>query len=105
MPLAGKKYGFAAANFEGAAGLAEARRMAGKAFLVVGVVLLGIEVGLRFFRAADAGLEGGRSFYSEQLEKFVTIYRSPPGREHYEVVIADLPAVAASGLKFCAVWR
>jgi heme-degrading monooxygenase HmoA len=42
--------------------------------------------------AADAGLEGGRSFYSEQLEKFVTIYRSPPGREHYEVVIADLPA-------------
>jgi len=42
--------------------------------------------------AADAGLEGGRSFYSEQLEKFVTIYRSPPGREHYEVVVADLPA-------------
>jgi heme-degrading monooxygenase HmoA len=42
--------------------------------------------------AADAGLEGGRSFYSEQLEKFVTIYRAPPGREHYEVVVADLPA-------------
>ena len=42
--------------------------------------------------AADAGLTGGRSFYSEQLEKFVTIYRSPPGREHYNVVVADLPA-------------
>ena len=42
--------------------------------------------------SADAGLVGGRSFYAEQLEKFVTIYRSPPGREHYDVVVADLPA-------------
>jgi heme-degrading monooxygenase HmoA len=46
--------------------------------------------------AADAGLTGGRSFYSEQLEKFVTIYRSPPGREHYDVVVADLPAAVPS---------
>jgi hypothetical protein len=44
--------------------------------------------------SADAGLEGGRSFYAEQVEKFVTIYRSPPGRETYEVVLADLPVVA-----------
>jgi heme-degrading monooxygenase HmoA len=44
--------------------------------------------------AADAGLAGGRSFYQEQIEKFTTIYRSPPGREHYDVVIADWPAVA-----------
>jgi heme-degrading monooxygenase HmoA len=43
--------------------------------------------------AADAGLAGGRSFYAEQVEKFVTIYRSPPGREHYEVVLAESPAV------------
>jgi hypothetical protein len=42
--------------------------------------------------AADAGMAGGRSFYAEQVEKFVTIYRSPPGRERYEVVAADLPA-------------
>ena len=42
--------------------------------------------------SAEAGLVGGRSFYAEQLEKFVTIYRSPPGREHYDVVVADLPA-------------
>ena len=42
--------------------------------------------------SAEAGLVGGRSFYAEQLEKFVTIYRSPPGREHYNVVVADLPA-------------
>jgi heme-degrading monooxygenase HmoA len=45
-------------------------------------------------QAADAGLTGGRSFYAEQVEKFVTIYRSPPGREHYEVVLAESPAVA-----------
>jgi heme-degrading monooxygenase HmoA len=42
--------------------------------------------------AAEAGLAGGRSFYAEQLEKFVTIYRSPPGRESYDVVLADVPA-------------
>jgi heme-degrading monooxygenase HmoA len=42
--------------------------------------------------AADAGLASG--FYAGQLEKFVTFYRSPPGRESYDVVVADIPAVA-----------
>jgi heme-degrading monooxygenase HmoA len=41
--------------------------------------------------AADAGLAGSRSFYSEQVEKFVTLYRAPPGRETYEVVLAEEP--------------
>jgi heme-degrading monooxygenase HmoA len=44
--------------------------------------------------AADAGLAGGRGFYAEQIEKFVTIYKSPPGRELYDVVLAEAPAVA-----------
>jgi len=44
--------------------------------------------------AAEAGIAGGRSFYAEQIEKFVTLYRSPPGREEYNVVLADAPAVA-----------
>lgn len=44
--------------------------------------------------AADAGIVGSRSFYAEQVEKFVTLYRSPPGREMYNVVLADAPAVA-----------
>ena len=55
----------------------------------------GQALALTFWRdeeSADAGLEGGRSFYAEQVEKFVTIYRSPPGREHYDVVVADFPA-------------
>ncbi len=42
--------------------------------------------------AADAGIRGSRSFYAEQIEKFVTLYRSPPGRETYKVVVADAPA-------------
>jgi heme-degrading monooxygenase HmoA len=53
---------------------------------------------LTFWRdheAAEAGLIGGRSFYAEQVDKFVTFYRSPPGREAYDVVVADLPAAAS----------
>jgi heme-degrading monooxygenase HmoA len=42
--------------------------------------------------AADAGIKGGRSFYSEQVEKFMTIYKAPPGRETYNVVLAQAPA-------------
>jgi len=45
--------------------------------------------------AATAGLEGGRSFYAEQIEKFVTIYRSPPGRELYRVAFSDAPVGVA----------
>jgi heme-degrading monooxygenase HmoA len=41
---------------------------------------------------ATAGLESG--FYAEQVEKFVTFYRTPPGRELYDVVLAEAPAVA-----------
>ncbi len=57
----------------------------------------GQALALTFWRdeeAADAGLRGGRSFYAEQVEKFVTIYRSPPGRETYDVVVADFPVGA-----------
>jgi heme-degrading monooxygenase HmoA len=42
---------------------------------------------------ADAGIVGARSFYAEQVEKFATIYRSPPGRESYDVVLAEAPAL------------
>jgi heme-degrading monooxygenase HmoA len=42
---------------------------------------------------ADAGIAGGRSFYTEQIEKFVTLYRAPPGRETYRVVVADEPSI------------
>ena len=42
--------------------------------------------------AAQAGVESG--FYAKQIEKFLTFYRQPPGREHYEVVFME-QAVAA----------
>ena len=42
--------------------------------------------------AAQAGIAGSRSFYSEQVEKFVTLYRAPPGRELYDVLLAEEPA-------------
>jgi heme-degrading monooxygenase HmoA len=42
--------------------------------------------------AAAAGVASG--FYAEQLEKFVTFFRTPPGREIYDVVVAEAPAAA-----------
>ena len=44
--------------------------------------------------AAACGISGSRSFYAEQVGKFVTLYRSPPGREMYDVVLADAPAAS-----------
>jgi hypothetical protein len=44
--------------------------------------------------AADAGIAGGRSFYAEQVAKFVTLFKSQPGRETYDVVLAESPALA-----------
>ena len=41
---------------------------------------------------ADAGVRSG--FYAAQLEQFVTVFRSPPGREGYDVVVAQVPALA-----------
>jgi Antibiotic biosynthesis monooxygenase len=41
--------------------------------------------------AADAGLAGSRSFYSDQVAKFVTLFRASPGRETYQVLLAEEP--------------
>lgn len=42
--------------------------------------------------AAESGLSSGQ--YARQLEKFVLFFRAPPGRETYDVVVADAPAGA-----------
>jgi heme-degrading monooxygenase HmoA len=34
------------------------------------------------------------AFAGEQLEKHVTLFKAPPGREHYRVAFTDLPALA-----------
>ena len=43
--------------------------------------------------AAEAGASSG--FYPETLERYMTLFRSPPGRERYEVTLMDLPVQAA----------
>jgi len=39
--------------------------------------------------AATTGVSSG--YYDDQVKKFVTFFRAPPGREHYEVVFAETP--------------
>jgi heme-degrading monooxygenase HmoA len=41
--------------------------------------------------AAVAGVESG--YYDEQVAKFVSVFRAPPGRDHYEVVFAEAPGM------------
>jgi heme-degrading monooxygenase HmoA len=48
-----------------------------------------------FWETAEAAEAGGVSgFYPEVLERYMTIFKSPPGRERYEVAFADLPMTA-----------
>jgi len=42
--------------------------------------------------AAQAGEATG--FYDDQVAKFLLLLREPPGRSHYEVIYADVPATA-----------
>jgi hypothetical protein len=43
--------------------------------------------------AAEAGVASGA--YAQQLQKYVAVFRSPPGREVYDVAVADAPAVVS----------
>jgi heme-degrading monooxygenase HmoA len=50
---------------------------------------------LTFWRddeAAEASLESG--LYAAQVQKFVTVMRSSPGRETYDVSVADAPVLS-----------
>lgn len=65
----------------------------------LGVYVLGTQEGKGLLlslweteEAADATAETG--FYADVLAKYVTLFRAPPGREHYEVLFADAPALA-----------
>ena len=44
-------------------------------------------------KAADAAVASG--FYGEQVQKFVTVFKAPPGREMYDVAVADVPAAVS----------
>ena len=51
--------------------------------------------------AAERSLATG--FYDEQVAKFLMLLREPPGRDHYEVMVAETPApvgeLAAAGAR------
>ena len=41
----------------------------------------------------QASVEGDEQFYARALGSFATFFSTPPGRERYEVVFADDPAL------------
>ena len=52
---------------------------------------------LSFWETAEAAEAGGTTgFYPEVLERYMTLFRSPPGRERYEVAFSELPETAPS---------
>ena len=41
---------------------------------------------------AEADVEGDHGYYQQELGRFTTLFRSPPGREEYEVLFVDEPS-------------
>jgi hypothetical protein len=39
----------------------------------------------------QAAIEGDHEFYAQALGRFATLFRSPPGRERYQIVYAEQP--------------
>ena len=81
--------------------LPELKRQPGYLGVLVLTTPLGRGALLSFWeteQAAEAGASSG--WYPEELERYMTLFRTPPGRERYELAFADLPAellLAASG--------
>jgi hypothetical protein len=44
----------------------------------------------------EASADGRSGFYVDTLARYVTLFAAPPGRERYEVALADLPAAVGS---------
>lgn len=47
--------------------------------------------------AEEADASAGSRFYSDVLERYAAIFRSPAGRERYEVALAEIPAALTTG--------
>lgn len=47
---------------------------------------------LSFWESEEAA-QASVGFAAERVEQLMTVFAAPPGREHYEVVYLDLPAV------------
>lgn len=46
-------------------------------------------------RAARAGTDQEGGLYTEVISRFMTVFAAPPGREQYELMFTDLPALSA----------
>jgi hypothetical protein len=46
---------------------------------------------ITLWSSEEAAKETG-GLYAEAIERFVTFFRQPSGRDHYEVLVADVPA-------------
>jgi hypothetical protein len=44
----------------------------------------------------EEAVKAAAGFAAGELERFMTLFKSPPGREHYEVAYLELPRVAVS---------
>jgi heme-degrading monooxygenase HmoA len=61
-----------------------------------GVVVLATPEGrgmLMSLWASEEAAEASTAFAAGEMERYVTMFRAPPGREQYEVVLAELPGV------------
>jgi heme-degrading monooxygenase HmoA len=45
------------------------------------------------FWASEEDVEASAGLAASAVEEFVTVYRAPPGREHYRVAYAEMPRV------------
>lgn len=64
-----------------------------------GVVVLATPEGKGMIITAwdtEEDADAAAHFATTAVEDRITLFRSPPGREHYEVVLADMPAVAVA---------
>jgi heme-degrading monooxygenase HmoA len=48
--------------------------------------------------ATEEAATAAAELASEAIERHTTMFRAPPGREHYEVVVYDLPDSTADGI-------
>ncbi len=72
--------------------LPSVRELPGYEGVVVLVTPEGKGMVVSFWDTEDA-VEASADVAASAVEEFVTIYRAPPGREHYRVAFAELPQV------------
>lgn len=72
--------------------LPELQKQPGYAGVVVMSTPTGSGALLSFWETAETAEAGAPTgWYPEVLDRYMTLFRSPPGRERYEVAFAELP--------------